>query len=66
MTPLQERRQIEEAEERDKGQGCLQGGRGGENGWGSASMSTSALAAGLGSPAAVSVLVFCVLPGPGS
>lgn len=59
-----ERRREEEAEE--EGAGWLQGERGGENGWGSACVSTPAPAAGLGSSAAVSVLVLGVLPGPGS
>lgn len=42
------------------------GGWGGEDGCGSAGVSTSAPAAGLGSGAAVPVLVLRVLPGPGS
>lgn len=44
----------------------LQGERGGENGWGSACMSTSAPPVGLGSSAAVLLLVLRVLPDPGS
>lgn len=49
-----------------EGAGWLQEERGGENGWGSACMSTSAPTAGLGNSAAVSVLVLGVLTGPGS
>lgn len=48
-----------------EGAGWLQGERRGKNGWGSACMSTSAPAAGLGSSAAVSVHVLRVLPDPG-
>ena len=50
----------------EEGAGWLQGERGGKNGWGTACMPTSAPTAGLGSSAAVSVLVLRVLPGPGS
>lgn len=44
----------------------MQGGKGGENGWGSASGSILAASAGLGRSAALPWLLICLLPDPGS